>query len=494
MSRLILLLIFAMWMIGESTSFYPHSSTRGMVAFITGYAMMVAGLAVCSRWLARRVDSTSLYNNLKWFNWALLAMRTLIPAWFALGLFGPAAWGRRVSDWLTPWINVDVPHSNPRQIVQLALPAILVGTLPPLLAWLASTWAQYPADRALREQSLLNQLDQNLPVHSPPSAWQYVVAQFRLQILFITLPILLIVLMRDLALLACRALHVNIGDINNFENWVLLPAAGLVYVLAPKIIQMVLNTRPLGDSPLRQRLEDICRRMKLRYRDILLWQTQYSMGNAAVIGILPRLRYVLLSDLLLETMSDEQIEAVFAHELGHIVHRHMVWYVVFFMILALASIGLTGWLNAAIPHVPGLRSMSQDALQLLVSAASVVMSIFVLFGYVSRKFERQADVFAARMMQSGWMQGPESASHVGEQGAEVFASALQRVASVNNIPVRARSWCHGSIGSRMDYLRQISADPAQTQRFDETMWRLYATMVAALLLSAASAGWAMLAG
>ena len=494
MSRLILLLIFAMWMIGESAQFHPHPSTRWLVVFFGGYAAMVMGLAVCARVLARRVDSVSLYTSLKWFNRAMMVMRGLIPAWFAVGLFGPAAWGRCVAHWLTPWINIDLARNGPRQIVQLALPALLLGTLPPMLAWLASTWAQYPADRALREQSLLDLLDQNLPVHSPPTMWQYVMAQFRLQILSVVLPILLIVLLRDLALVICRTLHIGIGNVDDFEGWVMLPSAALVYILAPKIIQLVLNTRPLGDSPLRRRLEDLCRRMNLKYRDILLWQTQYSMGNAAVIGILPRMRYVLLSDLLIETMSDEQIEAVFAHELGHIVHKHMVWYVVFFAILTLASMGLTGGLNAVIPHVPGLRSMSHDALQLLVSGISVLVSVVVLFGFVSRRFERQADVFAARMMQSGWAHGPESASHVGEQGAEVFVSALLRVASVNNIPVRARSWCHGSIGSRMDYLREISTDPAHTRRFDEAMWRLYATLILALILSAGAAAWAMKAG
>ena len=62
-------------------------------------------------------------------------------------------------------------------------------------------------------------------------------------------------------------------------------------------------------------------RRLLRYREILLWHTENNMGNAAVVGLVPRLRYILLSDLLLETMDDRQIEAVFAHEIGHIVHE-----------------------------------------------------------------------------------------------------------------------------------------------------------------------------
>ncbi len=480
-------------MIGESAPLYCRSTLAGLAVFFGGYAVMVIAMAVSARMLALRTEARSLDTSLKWFTRSLTAIRILIPAWFALGLFGPAAWGRRVAQWLSPWITIDVLHSDPRQAVQLALPAIVLGTTPPLLAWLAATWAQYPADRALREQSLLDLLDRDLPVHSPPSAWQYVTAQFRLQVLSLALPILLIVLLRDLALLLCRLLHVHIGKIGDFENWVLLPAAAIVYLLAPRLMRLVLNTRPLGDSPLRRRLEDICRRMNIRYRDILLWQTQFSMGNAAVIGVLPRMRYVLLSDLLLETMSDRQIEAVFAHEVGHIVHRHMIWYVVFFVGLTLASVGLAGLLNTSLAHLPWLHRVHPDLLQMIVSALGMLFSVFVLFGFISRRFERQADVFAARMMQSGWSDQFQRSSHVGPEGADVFVSALQRVATVNNIPVRARSWCHGSIGSRMDYLRGMSGDPAHTRLFDDAMRRLYATIMAVLILSAGAAAWAMTA-
>jgi hypothetical protein len=76
---------------------------------------------------------------------------------------------------------------------------------------------------------------------------------------------------------------------------------------------------------------------------------------------------------------------------------------------------------------------------------------------------------------------------VGEYGAALFASALERVAIVNNIPVAARSWCHGSIASRMRTLTSMSADPSHTHRFDRFMGRLYVTMIALLVLCGAAA-------
>jgi hypothetical protein len=99
-------------------------------------------------------------------------------------------------------------------------------------------------------------------------------------------------------------------------------------------------------------------------------------------------------------------------------------------------------------------------------------------------------------------------SHVGRHGARVFASALHRVAIINNIPVLPRSrshggllnhvayvlgsfldlahdWLHDSIPHRMAYLHSLSADPARTGRFDRMMTRLYCALLFTLFASAA---------
>jgi hypothetical protein len=79
---------------------------------------------------------------------------------------------------------------------------------------------------------------------------------------------------------------------------------------------------------------------------------------------------------------------------------------------------------------------------------------------------------------------------VGQRGAEIVCAALERVANVNNIPISARSWCHGSIARRMRFLRELSEDPGRTVIFDRSMARLYATLVVGLCVFA---GWTMLA-
>jgi STE24 endopeptidase len=220
------------------------------------------------------------------------------------------------------------------------------------------------------------------------------------------------------------------------------------------------------------------------------------MGNAAVMGVLPQVRYILLSDLLLQTMTDRQIEAVFAHEAGHVVHRHIAWYGVFVVITMIVMLMLGEIGTAMRIDLSFIPIWLRDP---LILAGSVSL-FFVMFGVLSRCFERQADVFAARVMERELAEEAaranvapavlvQHADHVGFQGAHLFASALHRVAFVNNIPVRANNFSHGSIAQRMMYLRKLSTDPTNTHRFDRFMRTVYRCLLAALVISL---GWVVL--
>src|SRR6185437_12392662 len=75
---------------------------------------------------------------------------------------------------------------------------MLLGTLPAFATWMGLWWSQYPAERALKEQNLLVELDNDLPLYRPPPFKSYFLSNFRLQVLFTLLPVALIVLVRDL--------------------------------------------------------------------------------------------------------------------------------------------------------------------------------------------------------------------------------------------------------------------------------------------------------
>jgi Zn-dependent protease with chaperone function len=453
-SRILLLLVFVVWMTGWSAAdpalggrggapaTAPDLTWTGALPFVAFYALLVLVLGLYSRVLARRVAADNMHRSLRRFNWMMLAARVLIPAWLAVGVFVPQMGWLACVHWVLDHTVAAIPGNDgairSRVLLMLYLPSVLVGTLPALLAWVGLIWAQYPADRALREQNMLAHLEADLPLHAAPRFGSYFAANLRLQVLFIVVPVLLIMLSHDALLIAGVQLFKHYlprkAFLTKFDSdllshrlqWIEMGAQAvsfvLVFVFAPEVLRRVLQTEPLPNGPLRRRLEAMCERTGMRCRQILLWRTQNNMGNAAVMGFVPQVRYVLLSDLLLESMTDEQVEAVFAHEIGHVVHRHMAWYVVFIAAMAMLFAGpgqaLAGQLEAW--RVP---ERVIDALGMVGFAGA----IFAGFMFLSQRCERQADVYAARTMEAARAAGNTNGAN-GHSTATAVSAAAPAVA------------------------------------------------------------------
>jgi Zn-dependent protease with chaperone function len=541
-SRILLLVLFLVWLAWPGDQQWSAAEQwPWLVLFIGFYVLLVVLLGMWSRLLARRVTAHNFHQGVRRFNQTMFAARLVVPAWFAVGVW-KLGWG--------PLIAGGIGSNLARM-----LPGVLLGTFPAFAAWMGLWWSQYPADRALREQTLLLDWENDLPLHQPPPFRSYFSMNLRLQVLFTVVPVLMIVATRDLMMLgATRGLHWTGDRLQpRAELLASVVAAALVFLLAPEVLRRVLRTTPLPPSPLRMRLEFLCERAGIRYREILLWQTQNNVGNAAVMGVLPWMRYVLLSDVLLERMTDDEIEAVFAHELGHIVHRHMSWYAVFFIVLILLMMALADAIGRVFPTLD--QSTNAGVMLMLMAGTGIFL---LLFGALSRCCERQADVYAARTMEA--TKGPLAAAAtaaellldarqiatvgvdrpqavakraqtsrmpVGPHGANLFSAALRRVAAINNIPIRPRRvrlapegsgsggggggafrplphvnqmidslvdmanhWFHGSIAARMDYLQSLATDSRLTTRFDRAMTGVYAALLFALVI-AGVLGWAM---
>jgi STE24 endopeptidase len=472
-TRILLFVVFAIWSVGSDAAPGGHGSLRGGVIFACGYVLAIGIMGYWTLAISRRLP----IRNINRFNRGMWIARWFIVAWFAVGMF------------LLHWpanVNAMLPKLlGPAAKWPVDSPGALLGTLPAMLAWIGLIWVQYPVDRVMREQNVPWELDGNLPVHAPSGLWSYLSANLRLEVLFTLVPVAMIMLLRDAGTLAVHTSS-KFEPGSSSQQWIdggiSLVSAGTVFLLAPMILRYVLHTRPLADSPLRQRLEAMCKNAGLGYREILLWHTDNHMGNAAVMGIVPWVRYILLSDLLLETMTDRQVEAVFAHELGHVAHKHLTWSGVFVVILLLAAIGPGKWVgDISSAHLPAWIA------DVALPGVGMIGGLLLLFGVLSRFFERQADVYAARTIE--WINQTDPApmtprppgSHVGEYGATIFGSALHRVAMINNIPIASRTLTHGSISDRIEYLRAMSGDPARTRRFDRFMTWVYIALLTGLM-------------
>lgn len=259
----------------------------------------------------------------------------------------------------------------------------------------------------------------------------------------------------------------------------------LVLTLAPALVRLTWPTRSLPAGPLRDRLERLARRMEFRCSDILVWETNGTMVNAGVTGALPWFRYVLLTDVLVECFEAREVEAVFGHEVGHVTHRHLAFLGLFFV----GSLGILALLGDLVSRLP-LHSMlgamapqsGSEAWSLVGEAAILIVSLgayfVVAFGYLSRRFERQADLFGCRAVSCQRVDCPPHLdmndprneanpipAHVCPVGVRTFANALTSVAAVNGIAPDARSWRHGTIASRIAFLEGLESRPDREQRF-----------------------------
>lgn len=296
----------------------------------------------------------------------------------------------------------------------------------------------------------------------------------------------------------------------------------LVLICSPLFVRLAWPTRSLPDGPLRRRLERLARRFGFRFTDLLVWDTGQIMVNACVTGVLPRFRYVLLTDALIESLTPVEIAAVFGHEIGHVAHRHLPFFGFFFLgslgVMAMTAQFFSiseGWLTG-LPWVTSIRpAWVTDVIQTAATLGSLAAFMWLVFGHLSRRFERQADVFGCKVVSCGDSECPphfdlddgpielEPVPSVVRSpalcpvGIEIFAHALASVARQNCIDVTARSWRHGSIATRLAFLEALHANPAAREpAFQRGVlafrFALAAFLVTSLVLAMMTHSWELL--
>jgi STE24 endopeptidase len=190
--------------------------------------------------------------------------------------------------------------------------------------------------------------------------------------------------------------------------WIWAAAAWLVVtlilgqLLPVVILPLFYKVTRLEDSDLLRRLQTLAGGTGLKVEGIyrLHLSAETRKANAALAG-LGRTRRVLLGDTLLDQFTPEEIEVVFAHEVGHHVHRHLIKMVAWSVLVAAAGFwlaDLTLRAAAVALHYPSepLPAYQDPAalplLLLVLSAFGLVLS--PLQNAMSRFFERQCDRYA----------------------------------------------------------------------------------------------------
>lgn len=370
-------------------------------------------------------------------------------------------------------------------------PPLLDETLvvmPALLSIAVAWWIFHPFEQRSRDSMLLRRLDEGLPVQAPPSRAAYVAMQVRSQLLVLLVPFAMLVLGGESIRMLAAGDGTGAAWVSTVGTGVVVAAVALV---APAIIVRLVGARPMPPGEVRDDLEAMCRTTGVRVRDLLVWPTGGLMVNAAVTGLVAPLRWVMITDGLLETLRRDEVLAVMAHELGHVRRHHMAWMAISVVALAMgvgvlldpavAAIRSWRWELGGDPEA-ALRDLGRID---LAATAVVLLSVMAGFGWVSRRFERQADAFAAACLSEREEEAGRDA--LDARGVGAMSSALAAVADANGVPVGRFTWRHGSIASRRRHLQTLVGVARQAMPIDRVVGGVKAVSLVVVL--AAGAWW-----
>lgn len=337
-----------------------------------------------------------------------------------------------------------------------------VGNVPTKSGSLPSTRVQIPAALDFPgvlsvSQSISRYLTASNDGYISKSA--YLLLQVRHQLLLVMPPIFLLFLQQ--LLFACFP---HWDEASYFPAIVGILMMAAAFLSMPFLLRLFLGLTPLPAGPLRDRLEQTAIRLRFGYSNVLVWNTKNLFANALVTGFIPWLRYIVLTDRLIDELSEDEIEAVFGHEVGHIKHHHLLFYLAFFLtsFIALGQFWeiVKDWITQD-DVMNWLRSMplvGDDIRNTLKTYSSFgklgLLAVFTMlvFGFLSRRCERQADLFGARTVST-----------------DAFVNALEKVAYINGIRRDRGGWLHPTIAQRVEFLQKMRDNPALVPPFHRSI-------------------------
>jgi len=316
------------------------------------------------------------------------------------------------------------------------------------------------------------------------SAREFVINNFKLN-LPIVLPWLIINFIVDFLKILPFPLSRMLASSEWGETIIVLLFFILLAFIFPVLIKYLWNLHSMPAGPARAQMEEFCRQQKFTYSDIMVWPLyEGKMLTAGVMGISKRYRYVLITPALLEVLTPFEVEAVLAHEIGHVKKYHLQLYLVLFLGFGLVASLITSpllylLLNSNIFYQAiNFIGIDPEAALAFWGAAPmfVIMLVYFryVFGFFMRNFERQADaqVFKA----------------LGD--STPLINSLEKIGWLSGNIRDKPSWHHFGIGQRVDFLEKCNRDKSLIARHDR---KVYASLIlfVSLLAFSGSIFWNM---
>ena len=211
------------------------------------------------------------------------------------------------------------------------------------------------------------------------------------------------------------------------------------------LLPIFYDFRPLDRPALTSRLVDLARRANTPVSGVFEWRLgdRTRKANAALVGI-GDTRRILLSDTLLETHSDDEIEVILAHELAHQVHGDLWTTLVLQVGITAAALYAAARALSVLHGSLGISEMPTEVEQLPVLAlvsGTVTLVLTPVANALSRAHERRADRFAIERTGN----------------AAAFMSAIKRLSSQNLAEDTPPAWVETLLHSHPSTARRLEA-------------------------------------
>jgi STE24 endopeptidase len=237
------------------------------------------------------------------------------------------------------------------------------------------------------------------------------------------------------------------------SGWLLaaLLSSGLVLgtsALTPRLLAYFYPVQPMANEALKTRLALLAKKAGVNVTTVYEWRIseRTRKANAMVAGI-GNAKRILVTDTLVNSLSEEEVEALVAHELGHYALNHtnkrvglrcLTFFVIFWLVDLVVSIGL---ISAGGQEV-SWTDLSRMPAILLVWSMGYLYSAIPIVAFARRQ-EKAADAYGWKLM----------------GGVEHFISAMQKLTDLNLVVFDRKSqwqYSHPSTASRIEAAREYS--------------------------------------
>ncbi|RPI17667.1 MAG: M48 family peptidase [Ignavibacteriae bacterium] len=190
----------------------------------------------------------------------------------------------------------------------------------------------------------------------------------------------------------------------NYELWwfwlgciILIYSVVLAQIAPVVIMPLFYKFKPIENESLKEKILALCDKVGFKVKGVYTFDMSKNTkkANSAFTG-LGKSKRIILGDTLISGFSEDEIETVFAHELGHYKKGHITKNIIISIFSTFISLYVVSYLYNNLFQMAGFEHTWDIAALPLLAVIGSVMGFFTkpFWAYISRRYEFEADKFA----------------------------------------------------------------------------------------------------